>query len=153
MFFLGYFMDDISDKALRGNVINVHKLIGLTILALMILRTLWALINRKPDLPAGSKTWERWTVRAVHLSLYLVLLIMPLIGWIGSVAGGWIPHLGNIQFNLPIEKNKALSDLAFDTHNTLAIIIIVLVSLHALAALYHFFIKKDNILQRMWITK
>lgn len=149
MLLVTYFLDDIPNKILQGTAFNAHKLVGLTILTLMVLRTTWTLINRKPSLP-GTKLWERWAEHAVHWSLYLALLAMPIAGWVGTVAGGRPPRLGKITFNLPIEKSEGLADIAFSVHNTLAIIIIVLVSLHVLAALYHYFIKKDNVLQRMW---
>lgn len=149
MLLFSYFLDDISNKDLKGMAFNIHKLIGLTILALMILRLIWTLINRKPTLP-GTKLWERWAEHLVHWSLYLALLVMPLAGWVGTVSGGRIPHLGNLYFNLPLDKNEGLSDLSFSVHNTVAIIIIVLLSIHVLAALFHHFFKKDNVLKRMW---
>lgn len=148
MLVLSYFLDDIPNKILKGLAFNAHKLAGLTILALMILRAAWALMNPKPKLP-GTKLWERWAEHLVHWSLYLALLAMPLAGWIGTVTGGRPPRYGKFIFNLPLEKNEAISDLCFSVHNTLAIIIIVLVSVHVLAALFHYFFKKDRVLQRM----
>lgn len=149
MLFLGYFMGDVSDKPTRAMVVNIHKLIGLSILVLMLLRLFWALINPKPSLPAGTPRWQRVIERFVHFLLYAVLIAMPIVGWIGSVAGGHLPYLFTWTFGLPIEKNKTLSDLFFSIHGTVAIVIIVLVSLHVLAALYHYVVKKDDILQRM----
>lgn len=148
MLFFTYFIDDLPNKLLKGTVFNAHKLTGLAILSLMILRLLWALFNPKPTLP-HSRRWERWAERLVHWSLYLGLLLMPLAGWVGSVAGGRPPRFGQYNLSLPLEKNEGLADLSFSVHNTLAIILIVLISLHVLAALFHYFVKKDNILQRM----
>lgn len=128
---------------------TIHKLIGLTILVLMVLRLVWALSNIKPRLPFNTPWLERFAEWAVHFSLYAALIAMPIAGWVGSVAAGRPPRLGETVFNLPIEKNQDLSDLAFTIHNTLAIIIIVLLGIHLLAALYHHFIKKDDILRRM----
>jgi cytochrome b561 len=148
MLIFSYFLDDISNNLLKGLAFNVHKLIGLTILFLMVLRTAWTLMNPKPKLP-GTKLWERWAEHLVHWSLYLALLAMPIAGWIGTVAGGRPPRLGSIKLSLPLEKNEGLSDLAFSVHNTVAIIIIVLLVLHVLAALFHHFFKKDRVLERM----
>ncbi len=148
MLVLGFFMDDVSDKTLKGEVFNIHKLIGLTILLLMLLRATWASINPKPILFNAAR-WEYFLERLMHYTLYVVLIAMPLCGWVGSVSGGYTPHLFSLNFNLPIPQNKSLSDICFTIHNTLAVVIIVLVSLHILAALYHHFIKKDNILLRM----
>lgn len=148
MIFLGYFMDDISDKPWRSFWMNTHKLIGLSIFLLMILRLLWALANPKPFLP-DAKAWERKTEVTVHVLLYVVLLAMPIAGWVMAVTAGHPPHLFNFHFDLPLEKNENVSDVALNIHNTLAIVIIVLASAHILAALYHYIIRKDKILQRM----
>lgn len=143
-------MDDIStNKVIVGAVVNMHKLLGLAILALMILRLIWALTNAKPVLPIDVPLWQRWAERIVHGLLYLLLLAMPLVGWIGSVAGGRPPHYGMLSLGLPIEKSKPLAGAAFDIHNTMAIVILVIVSMHVLAALYHRFMRKDDILNRM----
>lgn len=148
MLTFGYFMDDLP-KAYQGMGYNLHKLTGLSILCLMILRALWAMINPKPILSADVPLWQRWLERAVHFLIYAALIAMPLAGWIETSAGGKPPHLGNWQLGLPIAKNENLSDFAYSVHNSLAIVIIVLISIHVLAALYHYFIKKDDILQRM----
>lgn len=147
--FVGYFMGGISDKPTRISIINAHKLTGLTVLALMILRAGWALINPKPLLPLATPTWERVLVRCAHLLLYAFVIAMPLSGWIGSVAAGYVPHFANYVFNLPITPDPALAKLAFLAHYVLAIIIIVFVVLHIVAALYHHYIKRDDILRRM----
>ena len=148
MLIFGYFLDDVP-KDYQPMSYNIHKLTGLAILALMVLRLIWALVNPKPVLPTETLPWERLTVRMVHFMLYLFVILMPLAGWIGSVADNRPPHLGAINFELPIPQDKALANAAFDVHGTVAIILIVLISLHLLAALYHHFIKRDDILVRM----
>ncbi len=145
---IGFFMGDIQEKTLRMTVINYHKMIGLFVLLLMLLRMTWAFLNPKPLLP-NTPPWQLIIERIVHVSLYAVLIAMPLCGWIGSVAAGYAPHLFGVYFNLPIAPSKTVDDIAFTIHNALAIVIIVLVSLHILAALYHHFFKKDNVLLRM----
>jgi cytochrome b561 len=149
MLIFGFFLDDIP-KAYQGIAYNTHKLTGLTILSLMLLRLFWMLTNVKPALPAGTKPWERIAEHVVHWSLYLTIICMPIAGWIGSVAAGHPPRLGETQLALPIDKNEALENTAFDVHNTLAFIIIALVTIHVLAALFHHFIKRDNVLRRMF---
>lgn len=149
MLFLGYFMDEIKDKALFAKVINIHKITGLTILILMILRSLWALSNPKPALPIDTPDWQRISERVLHFLLYAVLIAMPVAGWIMSVSSGHSPKLFSWSIGLPISQNKSTAEFWMTVHNTLAVVIIVLVSIHILAAFYHYFVKKDNILQRM----
>jgi cytochrome b561 len=148
MLIYGFFLDDIP-KAYKAVSYNLHKLTGLTILFLMILRMLWALTNPKPDLPFGTPSWERWAEHSMHFLLYIVVMAMPTAGWIGAVATGKPAHIGELTFELPIAQSKTVAESAFTIHGYLAITIIVLVSLHILAALYHHFIKKDIILRRM----
>lgn len=149
MVIFGFYIDEIP-KEYRGLAFNIHKLIGLSILLLMILRLLWGLFNLKPVLPAETPHWQIFTERIVHFLLYFIIILMPISGWIGSVAGGKPPHLGAMNLDLPLAPNKFLSHFSFEVHETLALIIIGLVAIHVLAALYHEFIKKDNILRRMF---
>jgi cytochrome b561 len=148
MLAFGFFMGDFPENA-QGLIYGTHKLIGLTILFLMLLRLSWALVNPKPELPADTKAWQLLAERMVHFLLYMFALLMPLVGWIGSVAGGKPPRLGSIEFNLPIAPNKALAGAAFEMHETIAFILIALIVVHVGAALYHHVVKKDNILIRM----
>lgn len=146
---LGYFMEDFP-KDYQGLAFNTHKLVGLCILALMLLRLFWALVNVKPSLPFQTPLWQIAAERCMHFLLYAGLIIMPLSGLIGSVAGGKPPHFYGINIQLPIEESKPLAKFAFGSiHNPLAIILIILISIHILAALYHHFIKRDDVLRRM----
>lgn len=147
---LGYLMGGVSDKVLRGQLVNTHKVIGVCILVIMLLRALWAVVNVKPGLPFQTPAWQRLAERGVHFILYLFLIIMPLSGLIGSVAAGRPPHFYGINFELPIAQDKNIAEFAFEyVHEPLAIILIILISLHIAAALYHHFIKRDDILRRM----
>lgn len=148
MLIYGFCLDDIP-REYRGMAIYSHKLIGMTILFLMILRTLWSLINKKPILPFNTKTWEKWAEHFVHYSFYAILFAMPIVGWMGSVAAGKPPFVDGWTFNLPIAYNKDFSHLLFRLHKQLAIIIIAFLLVHIVAALFHHFIRRDNVLRRM----
>lgn len=144
----GFFMDDVPDEY-KGTIFNLHKLTGLCILFLMVLRMLWAAINVKPFLPAATPVWQRMATRVTHFSLYLLVTAMPLVGWIGSSASRKAPHIGDLTFTLPVPADKALSHSMFDVHEIIAYLIIAFVTFHVVGALYHHYIKKDDILRRM----
>jgi cytochrome b561 len=145
----GFFMDDIIDKPLRSMVINLHKLVGIAILVLMLLRLLWRLCNVQPTLPCMPK-WQRLSLKLVHRLLYLLVILMTLTGWIMSTAANHIPHIGSFTLPLPFVKSCAqLSDLFYSYHSILAWVIIAIVVLHILAALKHWLIDKDDVLQKM----
>lgn len=146
----GYFMDAIGDKSLKLQIFNLHKLFGLSVLALMALRLLWRLANPVPLLSPEMMAWERSLEKSVKVFLYLGLFIMPLSGWLFSTAAGHAPHIGNFLLAAPfVPINKSLANQVFNIHATFAVIIIGLLCLHILGALKHYFINKDDILQRM----
>jgi len=147
-FILGYSFDNIP-KDFQSMAYNVHKLTGLSILGLMFLRGLWALYNPKPLLPLSTRLWEHLAERLVHFLLYFTIIATAVVAWIGSATGGKPPHLGDWKLGLPLALNKPLTETLYDIHDDLAIVIIVLVSIHILAALFHYIIRGDNILQRM----
>lgn len=140
---------EIVPENYQGITYNTHKLVGLTILLLMCLRFLWTMSNPKPLLPFDTPGWQRLAERVVHWLFYIVLIGMPVAGWIGSCAAGRPPHFFSYSLNLPIAQNKWIASIAFDFHEALAWVLIILLTIHISAALYHFFIKKDRILQRM----
>lgn len=151
---LGFLMGTVANKEQRSQLVNTHKLIGVSILILMLLRLLWALTNVKPGLPFQTPNWQRLAERSVHFVLYAGLIIMPLSGLIGSVAAGHPPHLGDFVISLPISQSKTLPDIMFDyIHNPLAFILIGFIVLHIVAALYHHFIKRDDVLRRMLVGR
>lgn len=148
---VGFIMINLPDNTpSRGSVYTVHKLVGLTVLLIMLFRLAWTIINPKPVLPKKAPHWEKWAVYLVHGALYVVLLAMPLSGWVMSTAADHAPHLGNLSLPLPgIPISKTLSENAEQAHEILAWVLIVLIIIHILAALKHYFVDKDNILQRM----
>jgi cytochrome b561 len=148
MLIYGYFLDDFP-KDVQPITYNIHKLIGLTILILMLLRLGWRYFNPRPELVNDVPHWQRKVERLVHQLMYLFVVVMPIVGWVGSAAAGHSPHLGSFTFNLPIEKNETIADVAFWLHNKTALIIIGLVCIHSVAALYHQFIKRDDIINKM----
>jgi cytochrome b561 len=148
MLVFGFFLDAIP-KDSKPFAYNVHKITGLVILLLMVLRGMWSLSNPKPRLPIATAWWQRATEWAVQLSLYAVIIAMPLVGWIGSVAASRPPYLGSWELMLPIAPNKELVHTMFELHEWFAYSLIALLCIHIGAALYHHFLRRDNILLRM----
>ena len=146
---VGFVMVDMQDKVAQANVFNAHKLTGLTVLVLMIIRASWALLNPKPELPKDIPNWQQTSERVLHFLLYVILIAMPIVGWVTAVSAGYAPHIGSIKIGLPIAQNKFVANLFGTLHGLLAFVIITFVSIHVAAALYHYFVKKDKILQRM----
>ena len=82
MLIAGYFMTGISDDALKATVINLHKLTGLTILALMVLRLGWTLVNPKPLPPQGTLGFMKLVEWGGH---FFLMLLSSLCHWLAGL--------------------------------------------------------------------
>jgi cytochrome b561 len=142
--------DDLPLGPKKLGLLARHKSVGITILALVIVRLLWRWANPTPELPPTLKSWERTVARVTHVLLYVILFAMPLSGWTMSSARGFPVSWFHV-FTLPdlVPKNKSLYDLLVDTHVSLAYLLYVVVALHVAAALKHHFMLRDDVLRRM----
>ena len=144
----GYCLGWVPDTY-AGFAYNIHKCTGVLILALVIIRLGWKWVNVSPALPPTTPRWQVMLDKAVQALLYIFIIAMPLVGWIGASAGGKPPHIGGLPIAFPIAQSKLIAKNMFELHNYFAIIIIILFCIHVLASLYHYYVKKDQILQRM----
>ncbi|MGB2818418.1 MAG: cytochrome b [Burkholderiaceae bacterium] len=148
---LGWWMIDIPKQppGVRAYWFNVHKSIGITLGVLIVLRLSWRLTHRPPDLPASAAAWQARAARASHALLYVCMLAMPLAGYFGSVFSGYpIKYFG---VTLPAWgwKDEALKDLFSAMHFTAALVFMLLIAVHVLAALKHWLIDRDGVFHRM----
>ena len=127
-----------------------HKSLGMTILALVLARLMWRWMNPTPSLPGNLGPFERLLARLTHAALYLLLLALPLTGWIMSSARGFPVSWFNL-YQLPdlVGRSKPLYGALLETHRILAISLGVVVALHVAAAIKHHFVLKDDTLRRM----
>jgi cytochrome b561 len=146
----GFFLDDLPEQ-FQGTAYMLHKSTGITLLFLMLLRFIWIHAVGKPALPTAMRLWEKMLSRVVQYGLYLLLIMMPLSGWIMSVAENRDPiYFGLFKASLPwVGENQSLSKFMAESHETIAWILIAFITLHILGALKHHFINKDTILRRM----
>jgi len=127
-----------------------HKSIGLTILGLAVIRLAWRSLNPSPPLPGDLKPHERLLARFSHAALYVLIIALPLTGWIMSSARGFpISWFNLVQLPDFVGKSKVLYGAMVVTHATLAIGLIAVLALHVAAALRHHFVLRDDTLRRM----
>jgi cytochrome b561 len=135
---------------LKLNLFVWHKSIGMLILALVALRLLWRLVNTVPSLPAGLAPWERRAAGASHFLLYLLMIVMPVTGWILNSAAN-VPF--RIFWAIPLPAiaapDKGTADLAALVHMALFIVLSAVLAAHVGAALRHHFVKRNDVLARM----
>lgn len=136
---------------------QVHKSIGITVLIVALLRLLWRLTHRPPPLPDHTAGWEKGAAHATHVVLYILMIGLPFVGWamvsvspfnLPTVLFGVIPwpHLPGLA---GIANKPYWEGVAKLVHAYGAYLLIALVGLHALAALRHHFLLRDEVLARM----
>ena len=126
-----------------------HFTLGLTVFALVGVRLVVNLVSPTPVIEPPIARWQDITAKAVQAMLYALMFCMPLLGWLSlSAAGKPIPFYG---WQLPalIAQNKDLAETFKSIHEAGATVIYFLVGTHAIAALYHHYLLRDNTLRRM----
>lgn len=127
-----------------------HKSIGITILALALLRLLWRLLGPTPALPETSSRWRNFAAYATHFVLYALLIAIPILGWLMSSARNFpVSWFGLITLPDFVEPGETAFDFFHQAHEIAAKTLFVLALLHVAAALKHHFIDRDNVLRRM----
>ncbi len=149
-FTLAWSADDLPIGARKLALLARHKSFGMTILMLAVLRLLWRLFNRPPELPGDMTRIEKRLARTSHFLLYTLLFAMPLTGWMMSSAKNYSVSWFD-QFTWPnlIAPNEQAFNLLRATHHTLSWLLFAVALLHILAALKHHFWNKDDVLRRM----
>ena len=147
----GGWMEDASDSEKLGYY-QLHKSVGITILALSLIRLGWRFGHPWPAFPGGMPSWERMLARTTHVLFYVLMIGAPLLGWAAASAGGApeVPLYGAVPApNLPLPLNEDLAEELGDIHKLMVKAIYVVLGLHVLGALKHHFFDKDEVLHRM----
>ena len=145
----GLLMDLASSPMQKIGWLALHKSIGLTVLALWLLRVLWRWRDGRPREEPAPR-WQLLAARFTHFALYLLIALIPLSGWwFNSVTGK--PLQWFKLFNLPplVAKNDALRHFAHGVHEYLFWLLLLLLVAHVGAALKHHVFDEDNVLRRM----
>lgn len=145
----GLLLDLASNPMQKINWLALHKSIGLTVLALFLLRLLWRAVDRRPEEDAAPR-WQQLAAHGVHLVLYLLIALIPLSGWwLNSVAGKPLQFFK--MFNLPAiaAANDDLKHQVHAIHEYLFWFLVLVLVLHVGGALKHHLVDRDNTLRRM----
>lgn len=147
---VGIVMGRIPSGDLQNTLYHVHRSFGVLILGLMLIRLGYRLAHGVPAPEPTLTAMQRTVSHLVHLSLYALIIAQAFIGWIGTSAFGapiWVFGL----FVMPdlVSKDQQLAEPLFLIHDILGFVIAGLVLLHIAAALYHFIVRGDGVMQRM----
>lgn len=147
---IGLTMVQLDMTPTKVRVFALHKSIGLTVLALVLLRLLWRAIQRAPrevPMPRG----QRIAAHVSHAALYLLMLALPLSGWLFNSAANFplswfgVVHVPSLTRGL----NPGLKAFALSAHIVLFWILVGVLAVHIGAALWHHFVQRDEVLLRM----
>ena len=134
----------------RELIYTLHKSFGMTVLALVAVRLILRAIHPAPQLPGGLARWERASAVLSHWLLYLIMLGMPLSGYLFSAWGGHpVTYFG--LFTLPgLVKNDTLQQVAFWAHVAIGQwLTYAVILLHIGATGWHVVVRRDGVLFRM----
>lgn len=149
LFDWGIFNWQLAEEASpRTFYFNLHKSIGVTILALIALRIIWRFTHRPPAMLASYKAWEKKLATAVHHTLYLLMVALPLSGLVMAVNSKYGVKWFGIDFIAGLD-NSPMRDLFKEVHEVVGAIMLAVLVLHIVGALKHKFIDKDTTMQRM----
>jgi cytochrome b561 len=135
------------ESAGRAAVLGIHESLGLAALALVLIRLSWRTVN--PALPGAGPAWQQRLARVAHVGLYVLMVAVPVAGYVVAAARGH--DLALFGFTLPqlIGRNRALARTAKDIHEILGWTLAALVGVHAAAAVWHHVVAGDTTLRRM----
>ena len=150
LFPVGLYMVGLPLSPEKLRIYSYHKWTGVTIFLLALLRLAWRLSHGAPPPPAAMPPWQRRLAAVSHGALYLLLLVIPLSGWVMSSALGVpVVYFGVLPLPDLVAKNKELGEALKVVHASLNFTLAALVVLHTAAALKHHLVDRDDVLVRM----
>lgn len=147
---LGFYMHDLPLSPDKLKLYSWHKWAGVTAFLLVAFRLFWRITHRPPALPESMPKIMQFAAHAGHLMLYVLMIAIPLSGWLMSSAKGFqTVYFGVLPIPDLLDKNKEVGDLLALVHKSLNLLFVAVLAGHIGAALKHHFIDKDDILTRM----
>lgn len=151
---LGFYMSDLPLSPQKLQLYSWHKWAGVSAFLLLVIRLAWRITHQPPALPTQTPKIQQWAAHLGHGSLYVLMLVIPLSGWLMSSAKGFqTVWFGLIPIPDLLEKNKELGAVLAEVHELLNIVLILVLLIHIAAAIKHHVLDKDNTLRRMLPTK
>jgi cytochrome b561 len=146
----GITMGLLPDGNAKNALYVLHRSFGALVLALMLIRLTYRLVNGVPAPEPTLTSMQRIVSHVVHLTLYALLIAQPIIGWVATSAyGAQISVFGLFTLPALVGKDETLATPLFAVHQLIGLVIAGLLVMHIGAALYHYFIRRDGVLQRM----
>jgi cytochrome b561 len=143
-------LHDSWPKRTQAFWINIHAMLGLLLWLTLIVQFGWRIRHPPPLLPSGVSDLSRRLSVPVHLALYALLFITPIVGVVTFIWHGRIFDFGVFHLDFGVRSNRAVFRPTEDIHGYLAYAVFALAGMHAVAALWHHFFLRNGVLGRMW---
>jgi len=147
---LGWYMVELPQGPGRSYYFGLHKSLGLSVFALLVVRIGWRFAHRPPALPASVPWWQRGMAHLVHLGFYALLFVQPLSGYLSSSFSGYKTR----WFGMPLPhwgwRDAPLNELFTEVHVIGSIALVVLITTHLLGVLSHVVAGQWALVRRMW---
>jgi cytochrome b561 len=145
---IGEIMPDIHKDTRPEGEIAWHISVGVLIVLFVAARVVWRLVRP----PTGAESDRGWTLRlasATHFLLYILMIIVPILGWANASSRDWVVGVGPLHLPGIMPAGSHLGHELGDIHGDLAVALAVVIGLHVLAGLYHQFVRRDDTLLRI----
>lgn len=147
-FSLGWLMPGADSVRAPTGLVAWHVGIGTSLLAVFATRLLWVAMRRSPE-PVDQRGVLRFLAGAVHVSMYALLLLVPLFGWLNASGRGWAVRLAGVWDMPQLATPDSLGASIGEWHSASAMVLLILIGLHVFAVLVHQIGFRDSLLQRM----
>jgi cytochrome b561 len=145
---IGGIMPEIHKNTRPDGAIAWHISVGVLIVLCVAARVVWRLA-RPPTGIESDRGWTRRLASATHVLLYILMIIVPILGWANASSRDWVVGLGPLHLPSLLPAGSRLGHELGDIHADLAVVLAVLIGLHVLAGLYHHFVRRDDTLLRI----
>ena len=150
MIVAGNFLASMPKGPEKFQAAGMHKSFGLVVLALILLRLVWRLVNETPKDPEGTPAVQNLMAHAMHWALYVLMFAQPLAGILMTQTAGYpVSFFGLFELPVLLDKDPSLAQFLRGAHGTVWILLVLAVIGHAGAALYHHFVMTDDVLKRI----
>ncbi len=150
----GWWMQQIPKQppGIRADAFNLHKSVGLALLALMAVRLAWRLGHRPPPMPP-MPAWNAHLAHANHVVMYATLFALTIGGYLGSAWSGYPVKFFGVTLPAWSAAHPLLKDAASDVHLALSWVLAVAFALHVVGTIKHALVDGNGMLARMWFAR
>lgn len=139
------------DRDLQNALFIYHKNVGVCLLVMVTLRLAVRWRHPPPPVPTSLPRWQASVASTTHRVLYLLLIIVPVAGFVRVQAGGYpVEMLDALGMPFLVPRSDELADQAKSVHYWAGLLIIGFIAMHISAALLHGVVKRDGVMARMW---